>query len=139
VNVAGQGLAARVMGEVEHVEDKGGKYVRLARKGWLEVAPDARLDASAALTIEAWVRPAEPGILVFRQHVWQWGMMVRLDQNAVLADAFRTSGPALQSPFTFPKDGWTHLVVAFGASGAWKMYANGKLIGEREAMPAPMK
>ncbi len=138
-NVAGQGLAAKVMGEVEHREDKDGRYVRLARKGWLEVAPDPRLDASAALTLEVWVRPTEPGILVFRQVVWQWGMIVRLDQNVVVADAFRTIGYTLQAPFTFPKDGWTHLVVAFGPSGAWKMYANGKLIGEREAMPAPVK
>jgi hypothetical protein len=138
-NVAGQGLAAKVMGTVEHVQDKDGKYVRLARKGWLEVAPDSRLDASAALTLEAWVRPTQPGILVTRQVVWQWGMIVRLDQNAVVADAFRTTGGTLQAPFEFPKDGWTHLVVALGPSGAWRMYANGKLIGEREAMPAPVR
>ena len=138
-NVAGQGLAAKVMGEVEHVEDKDGKYVRLARKGWLEVAPDSRLDASAALTIEAWVRPAGPGILIVRQQVWMWGMILRIDPNSVMADAFRTTGSTLQAPFTFPKDSWTHLVVAFGGSGAWKIYANGKLAGEREAMPAPVR
>jgi hypothetical protein len=124
---------------VEHVEDQDSKYVRLARKGWLEVAPDARLDASAALTIEAWVRPTQPGILVTRQVVWMWGMIVRVDLNSVMTDAFRTAGGALQAPFTFPKDSWTHLVVAFGPSGAWKIYANGKLIGEREAMPAPVR
>ncbi len=138
-NAAGQGLAAKVIGTVEHVQDKDGKYVRLARKGWLEVAPDPRLDASAALTLEAWVRPTQPGILVIRQVVWQWGMIVRLDPNSLMADAFRTAGYTLQARFTFPKDGWTHLVVAFGPSGAWKMYANGKLIGEREAMPAPVR
>ncbi len=138
-NVAGTGLAARVMGEVEHIEDKDGRYVRLARKGWLEVAPDPRLDASAALTLEAWVRPTQPGILVVRQMVWMWGMIVRIDPNAVVADAFRTTGMHLQAPFNFPKDAWTHLVVAFGPSGAWKMYANGALIGERDAMPAPVK
>lgn len=138
-NVAGQGLEARVVCEVEHVEDKDGRYVRLARKGWLEVAPDSRLDASAALTLEWWVRPTGPGILIVRQVVWQWGMIVRVDPNAVMADAFRTDGGTLQAPFDFPKEGWTHLVVAFGPSGAWKMYANGKLIGERLAMPAPVR
>ncbi|HUW31440.1 MAG TPA: LamG-like jellyroll fold domain-containing protein, partial [Planctomycetota bacterium] len=126
-------------GEVEHVEDKDGKYVRLARKGWLEVAPDSRLDASAALTIEVWVRPTEPGILVVRQQVWMWGMILRVDPNSLVVDAFRTAGGPLRAEFTFPKDGWTHLVVAFGGSGTWKMYANGKLIGEREAMPAPVR
>ena len=138
-NVAGQGLAAKVMGKVEHVEDKDGKFVRLARKGWLEVAPDSRLDASAALTLEAWVRPTGPGILIVRQVVWMWGLVLRVDPNSLMADAFRTTGYTLQAPFTVPKDGWTHLVVAFGGSGAWKIYANGKLIGEREAMPAPVK
>lgn len=83
-NVAGQGLAAKVMGTVDHVEGKDGKYVRLARKGWLEVAPDERLDASAALTLDAWVRPIQPGILVTRQVVWQWGMIVRVDLNSVM-------------------------------------------------------
>ena len=68
-----------------------------------------------------------------------WGMILRVDPNSLVVDAFRTTGGTLQAPFAFPKGGWTHLVVAFGGSGAWKMYANGKLIGEREAMPAPVR
>jgi len=56
-----------------------------------------------------------------------------------MADAFRTTGGPLRAEFAFPKDSWTHLVVAFGGSGVWKMYANGKLIGEREAMLAPVR
>ncbi len=46
---------------------------------------------------------------------------------------------APQAPFTFPKDGWTRLVAAFGPSGAWNIYADGEFAGEREAMPTPVR
>lgn len=138
-NVAGRGLAARVVGQVDHVREKDRTFVRLARKGWLEVAADSRLDACDAVTIEAWVRPTEPGILVIRQVVWMWGMILKVDPDGVMADGFRVGGSPLRAPFTLQQHDWTHLVATFGPSGAWKMYANGKLIGEREAMPAAVR
>ncbi|HUU95523.1 MAG TPA: LamG-like jellyroll fold domain-containing protein [Phycisphaerae bacterium] len=138
-NVAGEGLAARVVGEVQHVDDKDGKYVRLARKGWLEVGQDARLDASAALTVEAWVRPKGSGHLIQRQVVWMWGVVVWVDPDAISVDAFRTDGGGLRGGYKFAQDAWTHVAAVFGGSGAWRIYADGKLVAERRAMAAPVR
>ena len=138
-NAAGEGLAAKVVGEVQHADDKDARYVRLTRKGWLQVAPDPRLDASSACTYEAWVRPTGSGYLLFRQVVWMWGFVVWLDLDGIGIDAFRTDGGGLRGGFVFPKDTWTHLAAVFAGSGVWKIYVNGKLLAERRPWAAPVR
>ena len=121
-----------------HIREGDRGFVRLDGQGYLEVAPDPRLDMTRHCTVEAWVRNPS-GMLVCKQVVWQWGFMFMVHPNGLATDALRVHGSMhLEGAYEFPKDTWTH-VVAFGGSGAWKIYANGKLIGEREAMPAPVR
>jgi hypothetical protein len=98
------------------------------------------LNMTDVCTFELWLRVARPGRLLFRQVVWMWGLVVWLEQDSVCVDAFRTDGGALRGTVSFPKDGtWSHLAVILGPCGVWKLYADGKLIGERPPHRAPVR
>jgi len=131
-----KGLPAKVVGEVQHVEEAGGGYVKLSGKGYLEVARDKRLDISKAVTLECWIRWNGGGGLVARQHVWMAGFNFRIPGHRMMLDGFRTSWEALEVGHKFPTDKWTHVVGVLGSAGAWQLYADGKLIRGYEAQTA---
>ncbi|NQT18867.1 MAG: hypothetical protein HQ592_04120, partial [Planctomycetes bacterium] len=68
-NTAGQGLTAKILGEVEHVKEDGRAFIRLTSKwGCVLVNCDPRLDMSHSATFELWVRPTKPeqGTLLYK-------------------------------------------------------------------------
>ena len=131
-NVAADGLAAKVVGGVQHVADGDGGFIRLDGNGYLEVAPDPRLDISRACTIEAWIRPKNEGAIVSRQIVWMWGFSFRTDTGGLLLDALRTNRGPLGTKYQYPADEWTHVVAVMGPCGFRQLYANGKLLAEQK-------
>ena len=142
-NVAGDGLAAKVIGDVQHVEEGGirfvRRFVRLNGKGRLDVAPDPRLNVSTAFTIEAWVRPAtakKEGCIVSRERVWGWGFHLGWMWGRLGMDMLRGhfSGPLL-ADCTMPTDGWTYVAAVFDVGGGRRLFVNGKLIGEQLPQP----
>ena len=130
-NASGTGLDAKAFEQVEHVDDKDGKYVRLNGKGYLEVAPDPRLDFSKAGTLEAWVRP-KGGCIIGKQIVWMWGFVLWAEQDGLGLDALRTNSGWLSGQCKFSPGAWTHVAGVFETCGSWRLYANGKLIGEKK-------
>jgi hypothetical protein len=127
---AGKGLAAKVVGEAQHVAEGGGGYVRLDGNGYLEVAPDNRLDISTALTMECWIRSNGGGALLVKQRVWMWGFYFGARESRITLDGFRVGWGALEVGHKFPTDKWTHLVGILGPIGLWQIYADGKILKE---------
>jgi len=134
-NVAGDGLAAKVTGQVEHVEEEGGGYVRLTGKGYLRVATEPRLDISKALTMEAWIRPQEGGGLFARQRTWMWGFCFRAYRRGMMLDGLRIHSSALETGYNFSPDEWTHVVGVLGPGGLWQLWADGKLVKGYKTKP----
>ena len=139
-NLAGEGLAAKVVeGEVQHVSDKDGKYVRLVGKGHIEVARDKRLDISTALSLEAWIRPRSDGALIVRQPVWMWGFYFGVHGGGLMIDGLRSHFLSLEAGYKFPRDKWTHVVGILGPGGLWQLYADGKLLKGYKSRPMIMR
>jgi len=135
-NVAGEGLAAKLnhfdpKKSPEHIREGDRGFVRLDGQGYLEVAPDPRLDMTKHCTVEAWIRNAN-GMIVCKQMVWMWGFMFSVNPHGLLTDALRVHSNALECAYEFPKDTWTHVAAVFDVNGHWMLYANGKLVGEKK-------
>ncbi len=136
-NLAGEGLAAKLnhfdpAKNPEHIREGDRGFVRLDGRGYLEVAPDPRLDMTRHCTVEAWIRNAS-GIIASKQVVWQWGFMFSVNAHGLVSDALRFGGAAaLDGAYAFPKDRWTHVAAVFDANGHWLLYADGKLVGEQK-------
>ena len=139
-NLISSGLSAKVVEQVEQMDDPLGKYIRFTGKGYLEVPPDPRLNQSKACTVETWVRPADPkrdGCILNKQIVWSWGYALESQGTYVVADGLRTqTGPGpLRAKAPFSPEAWTHVVAVFAPNGALRLYANGTLIAEHKAQP----
>ena len=136
-NMAGNGLAAKLKSIRDPKDipaqiregDRG--FVRIGDQGYLEVAPDPRLDMTQHCTIEAWVRNAT-GRIVNREQVWMWGFSFQVAPGKLTSDALRLGGSALTGAYAFPKDTWTHVAAVFDANGHWLLYADGQLVGEQK-------
>ncbi len=55
----GARLAAKIVGEADPVNGPGGGAIRLNGSGYLEIAPHPALDLTHAITLAAWICPAE--------------------------------------------------------------------------------
>ena len=136
-NVAGEGLEAKPIHvdprkKVEHIIENGNGFVRLNGGGYLEVAPDKRLDISESCTLEAWLRPEGGGVVFSRQQVWMWGFIFLAHPNGLSIDALRTGGAgSLSGSYEFG-DGWTHIAGVLDVNGHWQLFANGKLVAEKK-------
>ena len=129
-------LAAKVNGEVEHVQEAGGGYIRLAGKGHLEVPSDKVLDISKALTLEAWIRPKNGGTIAARQRVWMWGFYFSVRDGWMMIDGLRRGWSPLETGHKFDPEKWTHVVGMLGPGRLWQLWADGKLV--KEYKPKPM-
>ncbi len=109
--------------------DRG--FVRFDGQGYLEVAPDPRLDMTKHCTVEAWVRNPS-GSIANKMQVWQWGFLFVARPDGLDMEGLRSSynGAPLRSAYAFPKDTWTHVAAVFDVNGHLLLYADGKLIGE---------
>ena len=134
-NAAGNGLAAKTCDQVEHVVENGSAFARFSGRGYLEVAPDPRLDISKACTIEAWIRPKKEGCIVSKQIVWMWGFLMCAQGDGLSLDALRTTTGGMSVQHQIPKDTWTHVAGVFDACGRWQLHAGGKLLKEQGPHP----
>jgi hypothetical protein len=136
-NLAGPGLAAQLhhfnpQKRPEQLREGDRGFVRLDGQGYLEVAPDPRLDMTKHCTIEAWVRNAN-GMIACKQAVWMWGFVFMVHPSGLVTDALRVGGAnALNGAYAFAKDTWTHVAVVFDVNGHWQLYANGTRVGEKQ-------
>jgi len=138
-NIITTGLTAKVVGEVQPVDDKDGRYVRFNGKGYLEVAPDPRLDYSKALTVEAWIHPKSAGCIVSKEIVWSWGYQLTLQDGQAMIDTLRVDTGPIGGPYAPSGDGWQHVVGVLHGFGGQRVYLNGKLIAERNAHSAVLR
>ncbi len=134
---AGTGLVARVVGVVEPVTGPDGGHARFGGQGCLEVAPDRRLDFSAAGTLEVWVRPQSGGAFLIQEAVWSYGYWFGVDDGQILLDSLRTGD---QRPLTAPfkpaaGPAWTHVAAVMSGGGGQRIYVDGLLVAERQPFP----
>jgi len=138
-NVGGKGLAGKIVGDVEHVADGDGGYIRMSgKKGYVAVADDPRLNMSKTCTLEAWVRPkkgrglaSSEGIIIDRSRGGA-PCGFRLDANSGLSSKGMHGRDAawVRAGVRYPTDSWTHAAAVYDVNGVRKLYINGKLVGE---------
>ena len=138
-NAAGKGLDAKPVGEVEHVRDRSGAYVRLFVNGRLDVASDKRLDISRSLSIETWVRPTIGGMLACRGRGPQQGFYLAVSGHGIRLDGLRPSWGLMQAQHQFDAKRWTHVVGILGSGGRWRLFVNGKLVKQYKAKPTVIR
>jgi alpha-L-fucosidase 2 len=141
-NRSGTGLAARMVGSVETVEAGGVRAARMGA-GYLQVDADPRLNATRAITLEAWVRPGvlPPGGGRILDRITAGGT------DGWLLDTFpgaslrlivgpnQTSADARLAPGV-----WVHVAATLAPDGTRALYLNGKPVGaSRDAGGAALR
>ncbi len=135
-NALGDHLPARAMGEVQVVDAPGGKAVRLAGKGYLEVAHDPRLQLARNCTLEAWIRPgtlpASGGRIIDKCRVGT--------ANGYMLDVFPGNSLRMIVEWGTPQaatrtapDQWVHVAGTVAEDGTLALYADGKPIATQKA------
>ncbi len=119
------------MGLVARGKERQNGFITLdEEKGYVEVAPDPRLDISQTCTLEAWIRPFLPGGAIMDKSVGGavWGFRMDIDGG------LRIKGMHgwFHTGFQYPQDKWTHVVGVYELSGVRRLYINGKLKAERK-------
>jgi len=130
-NTVGLGLSAKVVGEVERLEENGRKYLRFGGKGHLEVPQDRSLNMSKACTVEVWIRPGEGGYggpIIGKFSTDWWGFLLEMEANSL---RLRCMGD-LSAKYTLPPDVWTYVAAVMGGNGMLQIYVNGKLLKEQK-------
>jgi len=133
-NQAGDGLTAKIVGDVKHLKHPGGGFIRLTPKwGSVVVAHDKRLILSHACTLEAWIRPREgdkPTGVLFDKAVGGAPIGFLVTVNGGLS-SFAMHG-WLEKYLKYPQGVWSHVAVVFDVRGARRHYLNGKLVAEHK-------
>jgi len=137
---AGAPLAARIVGKVEHVDTPKGPAVRLRGEGYLEVAPDARLDLTRACTLEALAAPETfgqgGGRLIDKSQVGtNDGYLLDTyprDSLRVIVNAGHLTHDAGLAPGE-----WVHLAATVDADGRRRLYVNGRRVADEARPPEP--
>ena len=130
-NTVGLGLSAKVVGEVEQLEENGRKYLRFGGKGHLEVPQDRSLNISKACTVEVWIRPGNGGYggqIIGKFSTDWWGFLLEMEGGGL---RLRCMGD-LVARYTVPRDVWTYVAAVMGGNGMLQIYVNGKLLKEQK-------
>ena len=119
------------MGQAESVDGPRGKVLQLDGQGYLEVAPDPRLDLTSAVTLEAWVRPGTlpPGgarILDKSRVGTSNGYL--LDTHPGNSLRLIVERAALSFDARLPADEWSHVAATVDAAGRLALFVNGKQV-----------
>lgn len=139
-NALGEHLPARAIGEVHLAEGPQGKVLRLAGKGYLEVAHDPRLNLVQNATLEAWIRPAalRPGggrILDKSRAGTANGYLLDIFPGNSLRMIVEWGSP--QAATRAAADQWIHVAGTVAQDGTLALYANGKPIATQKANLPP--
>jgi hypothetical protein len=130
-NSVGDYLSARIVGQVELVDGPGGKVLQLDGQGYLEIAPDARLDLTSALTLEAWVRPAAlpaGGARILDKSRVGTSDAYLLDTHPGNSLRLIVERAALSFDAQLPTDKWSHVAATVDAAGRLALFVNGKQV-----------
>ena len=130
----GAGLAAKIVGEVEVVEAPGGKALRLAGKGFLEVADSPALRLANACTLAAWVArspsSAEDGRILDKSAAGTSNGYL-MDTHPGRSLRMIVAPGTLIHKDALPDGQWTHVAATFDAAGGQRLYVNGRCVAER--------
>jgi hypothetical protein len=141
-NRLGDFLPAKVVGEVTVADGPDGKVLRLGGKGYLEVAPDARLNLTADLTMEAWVRPdmqAPGGARILDKSRVGTANGYLLDTCPGNSLRLIVERGTLTFDARLPTDAWTHAAATVDATGRLALFVNGRRVATRQqATPAEL-
>ena len=134
-NSAANDLPARIVGEVDVVEDKEWPSIRLSGHGWIEVGHDERLNLTGACTLDAWVCPenlsAGGGRIIDKSKAGT--------SNGYLLDTYPgnslrliVEAGTLVHDAKMPAGKWSHVAATFDSrNGEQKLYVNGKVVASQ--------
>ncbi len=130
-NAAGEFLRARVVGEASIVTSSPGQVLQLDGLGYLEIAPDARLDFTSEVTLEAWICPREfpaSGMRVLDKSRVGTSNGFLLDTHPGNSLRVIVERGALSSDAGLTAGQWAHVAATVTASGLRTLYVNGRRI-----------
>ena len=139
-NAAGQGLAAKVVGEVAAVESPHGKAIRLTGKGYLEVADDPKLDLTKACTLDAWIcpqtLPGGGGRIIDKTTVGAAdGYLLDTCPGNSLRLICERGSLGFAAKLTPGR--WAHVAASIDADGSLALYLDGRRVAaDRRSLPA---
>ena len=128
-NAVGDHLAAKIVGQAEVVDGPTGKVLQLSGAGYLEVAPDPRLDLDRAGTLEAWLRcdtlPAAGARILDKSRVGTSNgyLLDTLPGNSLRLIVARGT---LGFDAKLPTDRWSHVAATVDASGRLTLFVDGQ-------------
>ncbi len=139
-NARGDFLPAQVVGELQPVDGPDGKVLQFAGKGYLEVAPDPRLNLTSDLTLEAWLRPdqlAPGGARILDKSRVGTSNGYLLDTHPGMSLRLIVERGVLSHGAQLPTDKWTHVAATVNAAGQLALYIGGRQVAAaRHASPA---
>ena len=132
-NAVGDFLPAKIVGQAEVVDAPCGKVLQLNGQGYLEVAPDPRLDLTSDATLEAWFSPGTlPGggarILDKSRVGTSNGYL--LDTHPGNSLRLIVQRGTLSCDANLPADKWTHVAATVDATGHMALYVDGKQVAQ---------
>jgi len=119
------------VGKVESVESPRGTVLQLDGQGYLEVAPDARLDLTSAVTLEAWVRPGTlppGGARILDKSRVGTANAYLLDTHPGNSLRLIVERATLSFDARLPADAWSHVAATADAAGRLALFVNGKRV-----------
>ncbi len=140
-NRAGTLLPARIVGEAAVVDAVGGgRALRLTGAGYLEVAPDEKLNLTTECTLEAWIcpksLPASGGRILDKSRA---GTADGYDLDTTPGNSLRLivqSGSVGHDARLAP-DQWAHVAATVEAEGRLTLYLNGTPVAVQSPPPMP--
>lgn len=130
-NQAADGLDAKLVGRAEVVDVPGGKALRFAGEGFVEVAHDPRIMLRDAYTLEAWVSPSDlpaTGVRIIDK------VKAGVDNGYLLDTCPGGSLRLITEQGTLGYDAklevgkWRHVAATFDAKGDLCLYLDGRRV-----------
>ena len=139
-NARGDALPATVVGELQAADGPNGKVLQFTGKGYLEVAPDPRLNLTSDLTLEAWLQPqslAAGGARILDKSRVGTSNGYLLDTHPGNSVRLIVERSALSHDARLPTDKWTHVAATVAAGGRLALYLDGRQVASvQHASPA---
>ena len=139
-NAAQAPLPAKIVGEVQVVDSPHGKAIRLAGKGYVEVAHAPVLDLSETCTLAAWVCPKalpQGGARTIDKTQVGTSSAYLLDTHPHNSLRMIVERGALMHNAKLAPDAWTHVAATVDAEGQQALYVNGKRVAAQKLGLAP--
>ncbi len=133
-------LRARAVGETAAATAPDGKAVRLTGAGYLEIAPQRRLDLTEACTLEAWICPAElpaGGARIIDKSEVGTSNGYLLDTYPGNSLRLISQAGTLSHAARLVPGQWAHVAGTVAPDGRLALYLNGQKVAERAGAPLP--